>query len=271
MLKREFGLKKNILITNDDGFESEGLLKLVESIKTLDNVIVTVVAPTTEKSACGHSLTLTRPLRFVEVDDNFFKLDDGTPSDCVYLSIYAIFNKKPDLIISGINKGSNMGEDITYSGTASAAMEGVLQGVPSFAISQVYNQTPEDIKNYGYELSCEIAKDIALKILSKEIVLDERSFLNINIPPIKKELAKGYKITEAGVRLYGNDAHIHKNPRGETYYWIGVHPLRWEKRGDEHICDLEAIEQGYISITPIWLNLTSYKDMQNLKKLENEI
>ncbi len=264
-------MKKNILITNDDGYESEGLLELVETIKSIKDVIVTVVAPATEKSACGHSLTLTKPLRFIEIDDNFFKLDDGTPSDCVYLSIYALFKQKPDLIISGINKGSNMGEDITYSGTASAAMEAVLQGIPSFSISQVYNKTPSNIINHGYSLACKTAKDIAQKLLSKEIVLKKRNFLNINIPPVKEKFSKGYKITEAGIRLYGNDAHIHKNPRGETYYWIGVHPLQWDKRGDKYMCDLEAIEKNYISITPIQLNLTSYKEIENLKKLENEI
>ena len=262
---------KNILITNDDGYESEGLLKLVEAIRSIDDVIVTVVAPTMEKSACGHSLTLTRPLRFVEIDDNFFRLDDGTPSDCVYLAIYALFKEKPDLIISGINRGSNMGEDITYSGTASAAMEGVLQGIPSFSISQVYNKTPDDIKNYGYDFAAKTAKEIAVKLLNKEITLNDRSFLNINIPPLKEEFIKGHKITEAGIRLYGNDAQIHKNPRGETYFWIGVHPLQWEKRGEKYMCDLEAIERGYVSITPIQLNLTSYDDIENLKKLENEI
>jgi len=129
-------LKKNILITNDDGFESEGLIELVRAIRAIDNVIVTVVAPTTEKSACGHSLTLTKPLRFIQIDDNFFKLDDGTPSDCVYLSVHALFEQKPDLVISGINKGSNMGEDITYSGTASAAMEVLLDRYPSFAMEK---------------------------------------------------------------------------------------------------------------------------------------
>ncbi len=259
---------KNILITNDDGFESEGLKKLVETIKTIENVIVTVVAPTTEKSACGHSLTLTRPLRFVEIDDNFFKLDDGTPSDCVYLSIHALFKDKPDLVISGINRGSNMGEDITYSGTASAAMEAVLQGIPAFAISQVCSNNYESLKEHGYDLACEVAKDIAIKMLNKEISIGERKFLNINIPPIKKESLKGYKITEAGIRIYGNDAHLHRNPRGEEYYWIGVHPLQWENRSPKLLCDLDAIEQDFVSITPIQLNLTSYEDIQNLKSLE---
>ena len=131
---------KKILITNDDGYESEGLLALIDALK--DMAHITVVAPSSEKSACGHSLTLTRPLSFVSVGDDFFKLDDGTPSDCIYLALHSMFeNNKPDLVISGINKGSNMGEDITYSGTAAGAMEGVLQGVPSIAISQVMDFT----------------------------------------------------------------------------------------------------------------------------------
>ena len=131
---------KKILITNDDGYESEGLLALIDALK--DMAHITVVAPSSEKSACGHSLTLTRPLSFVSVGDDFFKLDDGTPSDCIYLALHSMFeNNKPDLVISGINKGSNMGEDITYSGTAAGAMEGVLQGVPAIAISQVMDFT----------------------------------------------------------------------------------------------------------------------------------
>ncbi len=261
-------MKKEILITNDDGFESEGLIKLVQAIKTLENVNVTVVAPTTEKSACGHSLTLTRPLRFVEIDDNFFKLDDGTPSDCVYLAVHALYEKKPDLVISGINRGSNMGEDITYSGTASAAMEGVLQDIPSFAVSQVCKDHYKSLQIHGYELACDVACDIASKILNGEIILPKRRFLNINIPPVKKENLKGYKITEAGYRLYGNDAHLHRNPRGEEYYWIGIHPLQWESRSSDIMCDLDAIEDGYVSITPIQLNLTSYDDIASLKRLE---
>ncbi len=268
MLKKVKRVRKEILITNDDGFESEGLIRLVDAIRKLENVNVTVVAPTTEKSACGHSLTLTRPLRFVEIDDNFFKLDDGTPSDCIYLAVYALYKKKPDLIISGINKGSNMGEDITYSGTASAAMEGVLQDIPSFAISQVCSNNYESLKIHGYDLACEVACDIAQKILNHKLVMPKRKFLNINIPPIKKRDSKGYKITEAGYRVYGNDAHIYRNPRGEEYYWIGIHPLQWKKRSLDIMCDLEAVENNYISITPIELNLTSYEEMEQLKILE---
>ena len=142
---------KKILITNDDGYESAGLLALIEALDGLGQI--TVVAPSTEKSACGHSLTLTRPLSFISVGDDFYKLDDGTPSDCVYLALHSLFEEsKPDLLISGINKGSNMGEDITYSGTAAAAMEAVLHSVPAIAISQVMDFT-QPLGDFAYTLS----------------------------------------------------------------------------------------------------------------------
>ena len=254
---------KKILVTNDDGFDSEGLKALVEALKPLGEVIV--VAPTTEKSACGHSLTLTRPLRFVELSKNFYKLDDGTPTDCIYLSLYALFKDKglPDLVVSGINNGSNMGEDITYSGTASAAMEAVLQGIPAIAISQVYCDGPASIKKYGYGLAQKYAYDIAKKILDAGFPLKERKFLNINIPPIQEKYCKGAKITHAGYKMYGNDAHLHKNPRGQEYYWIGTHILDWQA-SSENSCDLSAIEDNFVSITPIKLDMSSYEDIATL-------
>jgi len=141
---------------------------------------VIVVAPANEKSACGHSLTLVRPLRFVSVDDDFYKLEDGTPSDCVYLSLSALFQeKKPDLLVSGINRGSNMGEDITYSGTAAGAMEGVLHGIPSIAISQVMDFTNPD---GDFSLAQATIKKLVTKIRKGSFPLPEREFLNINIP-----------------------------------------------------------------------------------------
>lgn len=261
-------MHKRILVTNDDGFESEGLKALVKALKPLGQVIV--VAPTTEKSACGHSLTLTRPLRFVQIADDFFKLDDGTPSDCVYLSLHALFdeNKLPDLVVSGINNGSNMGEDITYSGTASAAMEAVLQGIPAIAISQVYNNGPQSIKKYGYGLAQKYAHDIAKKILDGGFPLEQRKFLNINIPPIKEEDCKGIKITHAGYKMYSNAAHLHRNPRGEEYYWIGTHVLDWQP-SINNTCDLSAIEDNYVSITPIKLDMSSHEDISTLESWVN--
>ncbi len=258
---------KNILITNDDGFESDGLKALVEALTPLGRI--TVVAPSSEKSACGHSLTLTRPLRFISIEDDFFKLDDGTPSDCVYLSMNALFKEdsKPDLVVSGINRGSNMGEDITYSGTASAAMEAVLQGIPAIAISQVYDKSPASLTKESYDLAKKVVFDISKRILDGDFPLDERKFLNINVP-FSKEF-KGYKITKAGYRIYGNDAHLHRNPRGEEYYWIGTHTLR-HKESPEKNCDLSATNDGYVSITPIKLDMTAYDEMQKLKNwIEN--
>ncbi len=256
--------KKTILITNDDGFESVGLKALKEALSPLANIII--VAPTIEKSACGHSLTLTRPLRFVKLEENFYKLDDGTPSDCIFLALKKMFEeKKPDLVVSGINLGANLGEDITYSGTAAAAMEAVLQGVPAIAFSQVCKK---NCQNIDFEVAKMVAKEIVEQIFTKGYPLEERKFLNINIPPISLEEFKGVKITYAGKRAYGLDAQKHINPRGVEYYWIGLPLERWHKyQNDKHdISDFEAIENGYVSITPIQLDMTHYESLDILKR-----
>jgi len=256
---------KHILITNDDGFDSKGLLALVEALKPLGHV--TVVAPTTEKSACGHSLTLTRPLSFVEIQPNFYKLDDGTPTDCVFLALNKIYDKdnKPDIVISGINIGANMGEDITYSGTASAAMESVLQGIPAIAISQVYNNGGETIKTFGYDLAKESISTLVKKIFDGNFPLPERKFLNVNIPPIAPDECKGFKVTRAGNKKYGFHAEVHHNPRGKEYYWIGLPRLEWmETKG--HTTDFEAVSDGYVSVTPVHLDMTSHDDITALQQ-----
>ena len=255
-----------ILVTNDDGYEAKGLLSLIEALKELEDVTVTVVAPANEKSACGHSLTLTRPLRFVSVDDDFYKLDDGTPTDCVYLSLSTMFvDAKPDLLVSGINRGSNMGEDITYSGTAAGAMEGVLHDIPSIAISQVMDfSDPEG----DFTLAKKTIQTLVTKIREGSYPLPQREFLNVNIPA---ELDNAeIKVTYAGYRHYANDSHLHRNPRGEEYHWLGLHPLEFSVREGkvEHknMSDYEAIEAGYISVTPIMLDLSAYKSMAKLKE-----
>jgi len=253
---------KKILITNDDSFEAEGLKVLIDSIKDLGEIYI--VAPAHPKSACAHSLTITKPLRFVKLDNNFYKLDDGTPSDCVYLSFPELFyGKKPDLIISGINHGANMGEDITYSGTAGGAMEGALHSIPSIAISQVlksYDKIPTEL---NWENSKKIIKELVIKIFENKITIPNRHILNINIPNTKK--IKGIKATKLAYRLYGNDTHAHINPRGDKYYWIGLHPLAFK---EESGTDFDAIKNGYVSITPIKLDMTGYEALERLK---NEI
>ena len=255
--------KKRILITNDDGFESEGLLALVEAMRPLGEV--TVVAPTTEKSACGHSLTLTRPLRFVQIADDFFKLDDGTPTDCIYLALHALFkeDKKPDLVVSGINLGANLGEDITYSGTASAAMEAVLQGIPAIAFSQVFQDGGASLDRFGFELAKKTATDLAQKVLEKGFPLGKRRFLNVNIPACAPAECKGVRVTNLGKRVYGNEAHLHRNPRGLEYYWIGAPSLGWQGT-QKRDCDLSAIEDNFVSITPIHLDMCAHEEHQKL-------
>ncbi len=258
--------KYKILVTNDDGYEAKGLLCLAEALKELDNVEVTVVAPANEKSACGHSLTLTRPLRFVSVGDDFYKLDDGTPADCVYLSLSTMFeNEKPDLLVSGINRGSNMGEDTTYSGTVAGAMEAVLHDIPAIAISQVMDFTDPC---GDFTLASKTIKKIVQKIKDGEFPLPHRELLNINIPANLQEAKM--KVTYVGYRFYANDSHLHRNPRGEEFYWLGLHPLNFAPRdGVDGMSDYEAIKKGMISISPIMLDLTAYNSITRLKNWIN--
>jgi len=260
-------MKKTILLTNDDGFESKGLMALKEALSPIANIVI--VAPTLEKSACAHSLTLTRPLRFVELEKDFYKLDDGTPSDCVFLALNKLFkDKKPDLIVSGINIGANMGEDITYSGTAAGAMEAVLQGVPAVAISQVCRSNCKDIEKLEYKLAKETIIKVVKNIFKNGYPLDERRFLHINIPPLNPSECKGIKITHAGKREYGNHAEVHINPRGQEYYWIGLPKLDWHPNPHpaNDYSDFEAIKEDFISITPVHLDMTHYESIKNLKE-----
>ena len=256
---------KQILLTNDDGFDAVGLKALIEALTPIAKIIV--VAPAKNKSACGHSLTLDKPLRMDCLKDDFYKIDDGSPTDCIFISISNLFKEgyKPDLVISGINIGANMGEDITYSGTAAGAMEAVIHGIPAIAISQVCRDRCQDIQNnWDFELAKKTIVELVTKIFDNNFPLDERKFLNVNIPPIKANECNGIKVTKAGYREYGNDTHRHLNPRGEEYYWIGLHPLIWKESQNKN-CDFEAIKANYVSITPIMLDMTSYNDIKSME------
>jgi 5'-nucleotidase len=255
---------KKILITNDDGFDSPALLALIEALKPLAEIIT--VAPTLEKSACGHSLTLTKPLRFVELEKNFYKLDDGTPTDCVFLALHKLYpeDEQPDLVISGINIGANMGEDITYSGTASGAMEAVLQGVPAIAISQDFSDDYREKESCTYELATKTIVELVNKIFDGSFPLAPRKFLNINIPALKPNVCKGLKVTKTGSRVYSNDADSHINPRGQEYFWIGLVNHEWRET-EGRMTDVQAVKQGYVSVTPIHLDMTSHNDIEALE------
>jgi 5'-nucleotidase len=250
-----------ILITNDDSFEAKGLEVLINAVKDLGEVYT--VAPATHKSACSHSLTITKPLRFIEIDKNFYKLDDGTPADCVYLAMDKIFKEqKPDIVLSGINHGANMGEDVNYSGTAAGAFEGAVHGIPSIAFSQVlksYDTPPAEV---DWSKAADVARELTKKVLEGKINIPHRQILNVNIPNTKE--IKGYKVTKLGYRLYGFDAHKHHNPRGEEYYWIGLHPLKFK---EEENSDFFAVKNGYVSITPLKLDITAYETIEELKNI----
>ncbi|RDU69525.1 5'/3'-nucleotidase SurE [Helicobacter cholecystus] len=255
---------KTILLTNDDGFNSIGLIALKEALKDIAKVLT--IAPACEKSACGHGLTLSKPLKMIEIEKDFYKLDNGTPSDCVYLGLYEFFkDKNPDLVISGINLGSNMGEDITYSGTVAGAMEGAIYGIPSIAISQVLKN--DEKQHHNFSLAKECIRHIVKQIFNSSFPLQDRKLLNINIPNLTSKECKGYKITQAGYRIYENSAKKSKNPRGQEYFWLGLHPLKWKEQENAQILsDFQAISQGYISLTPITLNLTSMQDLDKLNE-----
>ena len=242
-----------ILVTNDDGIHSEGIIVLAKALHEVGDVLV--VAPDREKSAIAHSLTLHRPLRVEKIKRNFYSVD-GTPADCVYLGVNAIFPKRPQLIVSGINKGGNLGDDVTYSGTVSAAFEGALLGIPSFAISLVARS------HFKFHTAAQFAVRMAEYIMKKGLPKD--TFLNVNVPNLEGKEIKSYKITTQGRWSRNGNAVVEKvDPRGGKYYWIGSEDLIFEKRGDT---DFEAVSNSYISITPLHLDLTDYASIQEFKK-----
>jgi len=240
-------------VSNDDGFRSEGIVALSEALAPLGTVYV--VAPDRERSAAGHSLTLSHPLRVEKVGQRIYAVD-GTPTDCVNLAVNGILRKKKiDILVAGINKGGNMGDDITYSGTVSAAMEGTLLGIPSVAVSLASRN------HFQFDAAAEFAARVARKVLSRGLPKD--TLLNVNLPDVAGGEIRGVKITRQGKRIYGEAVVEKRDPRGRKYYWIGGDTLQTQ---DVPGSDLEAVEQNYISITPIHLDLTNYVSLRTLKR-----
>lgn len=245
-------MKKTILVSNDDGIHSEGIKALARALKRVGEVFI--VAPDRERSAASHSLTLHKPLRVEKIGPNAYAIN-GTPTDCINLAVNGILKKRPDLVVSGINKGGNLGDDVTYSGTVSAAMEGTLLSIPSFAISLVSISR----ENFDFKNAARFAARLARFILKNRLPKD--TLLNINVPDVDE--IKGYRITKQGKRLYG-DAIVEKvDPRGKKYYWIGGDILKWEGGEDT---DFKAITSNFISITPVHLDMTNYASFKELHK-----
>lgn len=248
-----------ILVTNDDGVHSEGINVLYKTLKSLGNVYI--VAPDTEQSAVAHSLTLHRPLRAEKLDNKIYAVN-GTPTDCVILAVHKVLPQKPALIVSGINKGGNLGDDITYSGTVAAAIEGTLLGIPSIAVSLLIENRSRSTYQGRFLIlkkTANFAKKLASIVLIKGLPPD--TFLNVNVPERIK--IRGVKLTRQGKNVYDNAIHETPDPKGKTHYWIGGGIHLGEKGQNT---DFEAVKDGFISVTPIQLDFTNYNALEYLKK-----
>ncbi|MCZ6697047.1 MAG: 5'/3'-nucleotidase SurE [Acidobacteria bacterium] len=239
-----------ILITNDDGIGAEGLAILEESLRPLGTVWV--VAPDREQSGQGHALTLHHPLRFEKRGSHRFAVQ-GTPTDCIYLGINQIMPERPRIVVSGINKGTNLGDDVTYSGTVAAAFEATLISVPAFAISQEPGEGGCDFGAAG-----RFVYSLAGQILTRGLPPD--TLLNVNVP---NRMPRGVRITRQGKRMYSGEVIERSDPKGRPYYWIGGTPEQWE--GDES-SDFSVLAEGHISVSPLHLDLTNYGVMDEVKR-----
>ncbi|WP_456401406.1 5'/3'-nucleotidase SurE [Persephonella sp.] len=249
--------KYTIFLVNDDGYQSEGLLKLRKKLLK-ENFRVVTVAPDRNMSGTSHSLTFTRPLKIEKLDEDFYYIVDGTPADCVHLGLQVILKDlKPDLLISGINTGPNLGNDIFYSGTVGAAREGTIFGIPSVAFS------PASSKNPDFESMSTIALKIVKKVL--KVGLPEKVFLNVTFPNIPIGDIKGYLLTRQGRGAYKERIEKYISPSKEVYYWIGGEETLEEEC--EKGTDYTAVRDGFVSITPIRLDLTDYRGIEELEKL----
>jgi 5'-nucleotidase len=251
----------HILVTNDDGVTAPGLLALAQEIRKLGKV--TVFAPDKNWSASGHVKTLERPLRVRETtlaDGSSAFTSDGAPSDCVALPLLGL-TEPVDLVVSGINPNANLGHDITYSGTVTAAMEAVITGVKGIAVSL---DAPEGYKGaLDYSTAAVVARRVAEQVIADG--LPKGVVLNVNVPYLKENELKGYMITRQGLRVYRDALDSRLDPRGKPYYWIGGDaPTGVAEDGT----DFGALAEGYVSITPLQLDLTNYKAMDVLKKWE---
>lgn len=245
-----------LLISNDDGIWAPGLRALVEALKPLGEIFV--VAPDRERSATGHGITVHWPLKVEQVDFGITGVQawsvEGTPADCVKLGIEVLTaGSRPDVVVSGINKGPNLGTDVLYSGTVSAAIEAIINEVPGIAVSLASYQ------DFNFAATGKVAAYMVEKLLEHGI--SEDTILNVNVPPLPLDKLKGIKVTRLGQRRYQNAFHERRDPRGRVYYWIGGEPIDLDASQDT---DIWAIEAGYVAVTPIHFDLTNYKIIQEV-------
>lgn len=240
-----------ILATNDDGIAAPGLAALVSALEAIGEVWV--YAPDRNQSAVSHGVSLHRPLRVHNVRDQWYMVD-GTPTDCVMLAVRDFLKRRPDLVVSGINNGPNMGDDVTYSGTVAGAFEGMLLGLPSFAIS-IVNSRPRH-----FETAAHYALVIAQDLLEHGLAPD--TLLNVNVPDLPPHEIEGIAITRMGRRTYEDEIVRRQDPRGDWYYWIGGDaPSHVAEAGT----DFEAVERRFVSVTPLHRDLTHFAVLDDLR------
>ena len=254
----------HILVTNDDGVLAPGLLALAGEMRHLGKI--TVLAPDHNWSASGHVKTLHRPLRVKEVqlaDGSQALSSDGAPSDCVALALLGLLPEKIDLVVSGINSNANLGHDVTYSGTVTAAMEAAIWGLPGVAVSLNSPDTFLGVKDYGP--AARVAREVVRVVIEKG--LPKGVLLNVNVPFLHEDKIKGMRITRQGLRVYRDLLDARKDPRGRPYYWIGGEaPTGVPEDGT----DFGALEDGYVSITPLHLDLTAYQVEEDMRSWQFE-
>jgi 5'-nucleotidase len=242
-----------ILCTNDDGILAHGLECLVRAAEHIGEV--TVVAPDREQSATSHSLTLHHPIRPILRGERRYQVD-GTPTDCVMLAVEALMPERPDFVLSGVNHGQNMGEDVLYSGTVAAAMEGLALGIPSIAISFAGGDLRADVSRLDEQVA---VLTPLLEHLTSLPGFPEQTLLNVNLPPLPADRIRGVKLTRLGRRVYSNSIQPMRDPWGREIYWIGGGEASWLGAEDS---DFQAVREGWISVTPLHLDLT-HRDVLN--------
>ena len=254
--------RHHILLTNDDGVDAPGLLALKRALSAVGHV--DVLAPDHNWSAAGHTKTMHKPLRVWSIalaDGSEARTTNGTPSDCVALALLGLLERAPDLVVSGINAGANVGSDITYSGTVAAAMEAVIAGIPAIAVSI------DSLEVTDPSLAAAFAARLAALMLRSDEVRERSAgdrplLLNVNVPNLPREGVRGVQVTRLGRRVYRDALVERRDPRGRTYYWIGGEPpVGLPEEGT----DIGALEAGYISITPILMDLTDYGRIPTLR------
>lgn len=243
-----------ILITNDDGILSPGLTALAKALKVIGEVWV--VAPDRERTAAAHAVTLHKPLRVQQMDTRIYAAN-GTPVDCVNLAVLKIMPKPPVLVVSGINKGVNLGDDVMYSGTVSAAVEGTILGIPSIAVSQ------EGHERFRFDVGADYAIRIARLVLERG--LPDETLVNVNVPDRPLSAVRGVRITCLSRRRFDNPIIEKVDPHGRSYYWIAGTRVSWSRSKD---ADHEAIAEGLVSLTPIHLDTTHYGALDQFRSWE---